>query len=640
MTRHDPARTGLASGTANIDEPEVFWRYYLGGRLGANELLVVDVDANGQADVLYLSGGRVLASRNDGSALWSSAPLGLSSLLAVEDYDGDGVTEVAVASRDTVYLLDSATGAQRWAEPPGEMGTIGGVRSGDLNGDGLHELVIEECACCGVNSGNPGYVHSFAAGFEQPTRLWTFPFARCGGGGVLTLVDTEGTGRFDVLLGDSLNLALIDGVTGVEKMRTPTMWQWIHGANCLSLDVDGEPGEELVCFQTIDLTLSDEVRRVMLLKPVLGSNQLSIVWQRVMAPNNGGGLEWVEPVVDLDANGSLELLVSVLDTGVWSARVLDLETGFEAVVLPDEKVLGVLPGSAGAKTLLTWSGTAVTGWSYDASRLPAIEKLWTLQDYQPFVQPVPSLRLRSSVNQELIVVDFDQDGLPDLPTRSIGDSAELNVWSLATGTPVSIKSFPYPARFEALVHWLLPPLNRPYPQLAVSRDDGYLTVFDAQLSPIDIGQDGGIPGIRIGGYYAPGAWRSLGSSPLAVSFDGEPAEALVTRDSRSALVRIDATEASSSVSPSKVWERRAVRSASIVAGMNAGEPGVAVQTSEQLELLAGDGSALWSVAAPSAVLGDLVPGQFDDDGFPDLAFQWGDPTNTLIITRTISGADG
>jgi MYXO-CTERM domain-containing protein len=74
--------------------------------------------------------------------------------------------------------------------------------------------------------------------------------------------------------------------------------------------------------------------------------------------------------------------------------------------------------------------------------------------------------------------------------------------------------------------------------------------------------------------------------------------------------------------------------------MNAGEPGVAVQTSEQLELLAGEGSALWSVAAPSAVLGDLVPGQFDDDGIPDLAFQWGDPTNTLIITRTISGADG
>jgi hypothetical protein len=56
--------------------------------------------------------------------------------------------------------------------------------------------------------------------------------------------------------------------------------------------------------------------------------------------------------------------------------------------------------------------------------------------------------------------------------------------------------------------------------------------------------------------------------------------------------------------------------------------------------LRADGSQVWSVPIERAPLNDLVPGRFDGDKIPDLAVQWGDPGDTLLRTRALSGADG
>ena len=41
MARHDPQRTGLATGHSNLQTPGAYWRYYLGGRLDSGRRTIL-----------------------------------------------------------------------------------------------------------------------------------------------------------------------------------------------------------------------------------------------------------------------------------------------------------------------------------------------------------------------------------------------------------------------------------------------------------------------------------------------------------------------------------------------------------------------------------------------------------------------
>ncbi len=97
--------------------------------------------------------------------LWKTTTRGIASLAGIGDVDGDGVPDVIAASTDHVVIISVRTGAVEWAEPAGEMGTIGVVRVGDVDGDGKPDVTVLECGCCGANSGNTGFFWSFAGGF-------------------------------------------------------------------------------------------------------------------------------------------------------------------------------------------------------------------------------------------------------------------------------------------------------------------------------------------------------------------------------------------------------------------------------------------------------------------------------------------
>ena len=82
-------------------------------------------------------------------------------------------------STTRAFAFDLANGTLRWAEMPGELGTLGAVRVADLDEDRASEILVIECACCQINNGETGYAYSFSGGFAAPARLWRFPSAYC-----------------------------------------------------------------------------------------------------------------------------------------------------------------------------------------------------------------------------------------------------------------------------------------------------------------------------------------------------------------------------------------------------------------------------------------------------------------------------
>jgi hypothetical protein len=137
QARHDARRTAQATGTADIVEPVAYWRRYIGGSLSPAALVVTDVDGDSASEFLLLIGGSAVAKGRSDGVVWRSPNLGLVAFIGVVDLDGVPGDELVARSEDRVYVLDVRDGSVRWAQPAGEIGTIGGTRLGDVDGDGL-----------------------------------------------------------------------------------------------------------------------------------------------------------------------------------------------------------------------------------------------------------------------------------------------------------------------------------------------------------------------------------------------------------------------------------------------------------------------------------------------------------------------
>ena len=167
VARHDMQRTGAITGTSNLRTPAAYWRQYLGGALGP--ALVQPLGASGE--VAYLGGGRLRALSAQGVPRWQSDNLELTAIVGMGDLDGDGADELIARSIDRAFVFDATDGALRWAEPLGEMGTIGDVRLADVDGRPGRELIAQECYCCQLRSTTPGAVWVASTNSSAPSPV-------------------------------------------------------------------------------------------------------------------------------------------------------------------------------------------------------------------------------------------------------------------------------------------------------------------------------------------------------------------------------------------------------------------------------------------------------------------------------------
>ncbi len=511
VARHDPQRTGTATGTSNITIPVAFWRYYLGGFIGATNLRTFDVDSDGVGEVVVVTGGRAIAKELSDETRWETPSLELTAMDGFADLDGDGAVELIAHSSGRVYVIDPTDGTIDWAEPAGEMGTIGGVRIGDVSGDGVADLVIGECGCCRVRSATPGVVYSFASALTAPTLLSTFPITSCGGSsGALSLVNADSNPGMELLLGEESRLSLVDGLTGNVLASSPALGTKLQRSQCAGVDLDGVAGDEIVCLMSVSDPPATDQRRAFALRYVSSPTPaLELLWSTKLAPD-AGELKWLDPIGDLDGDGTTEVVASSKDAnGTWTTKILAGETGVVLATIPDSITRGVahtLPN--GEATLLTTLDTSPTAWSFSRTATPPVSQRWTLQNTDVLIDDEPAAIAQSSLTDHVLSVDADGDGRDDLLVRSRSGPAAVTAYATSSIGVADVGRFALPPDRDLVSAWATQPGQR-LGVLAVLQDDGIVRVLDEGLVPFASTDDVVAAGLRFGGYFLTGGWRAL-----------------------------------------------------------------------------------------------------------------------------------
>jgi hypothetical protein len=653
VARHDPGRSGATSTPSNILAPAQYWRRYLGGTIASDGFLPFDVDGDGRLEAVLVSAGRLTAKRADDTTVWQTRPLEIQGLAGVGDLDGDGNPDLVGYSSSRVYVFAAATGRVQWAEQEGEMGGLGAVRLSDFNDDGRPDVLIQECTCCGVSSGVTGYAYSFDAEFAA-SRVWTAPPIICSGYST-TVFDGDGDGRSEVAISYGARMQVLDGRTGAILAETPSLGpDALVRPTCVPADVDGVPGEELVCVQNNYFPGLEAGRRVLVLALDRDADPMfDVRWQHDLGDVDGGDVA-AEPdfIVDLDGDGAREVVASGMTAaGAWTTYVFDGADGAELARLPGQRMAGTAALETTGALVLTIEGTDLHAWGFSTRPEPALTRRWTLPDRRPlsgFDWDLTRLTTPPMARRSLLL-DLDSDGIADLVTASIADRRLIAAYSAATGTPLLLGSHTFPELVWTTAAWDVPPFNTQRPQLAVARSDGYVTLFDDALHPADgSGGSGALhPAdrggeLRVGGYCPP----AVGGGPVAADLSGGGgAQAMMVVDSRGVLLRLDGLEATFASPPTAEWSGEG-QSPSIIADLAAGGPGVVYYRSRdttrrdwEAVALSGDNTPLWTAPLPDGPVYDMLPATIDGDGVVDLVGQTVG-TGVVATTHGLSGRDG
>lgn len=627
-SRHDTKRTAIAPGTSNITKPTRYWQTYLGGSLRGNSHIALDVNKDGATDIVYVAGGKVIAKLPDDRLVWESTPVEISTLHGVMDLDGDGKLEIVAASSRNVFVLDGGTGAILWKEPDGEVGNVGGVRIADLDGDGHPEVLIDDCACCGISptAASPGGVYKFETGkLGTPKRMYA-PFARghCGSGTV-TVGDWDGDGATDVAWGNETSIIFTSGLTGAPLDTSAPLGQRIFYTTCESANVDGRPGDELICQEDYHLADGDVGGRRLFAVTfdAAASPKVKTLWNLEPVPKATGTMRYLTgSLVDLDGDGSIELTASWHDGTKWHTAVLDAKTGTEVIGFDGEVIRGVYDVDGDGKPeIVTTAGTGLVARKFARGDTPQLTTFSNVSANVSVVYAFDYTRaMRSAHATPPLAINLKGDGksLPIWYTPgATGALARYAAYRFdAAGTPSAAATFEVPEGITLLTTQVYSKVNRAYPQLLVTRNDGYLLVLDdafAATNGITYGTGEFktvLPGMRVGGFTA---------DPIAPRLDGSWDSVVVT-DSRGVLMRLDGNDAWMAKGPKVAWELRGGSQPTTAAGIDAGKPGIVCTRGTQLTAVSGAGATLWNTtyAGGGTAIHDPLASDVNGDGAADV----------------------
>ncbi|MEI8254889.1 MAG: VCBS repeat-containing protein, partial [Deltaproteobacteria bacterium] len=591
MARREPGRNATASGPSDLATPAIAWREYLGGALASDQQVAADLNADGSSDVVFISGGRLVAKRADDSLIWQTPPYDLQRIDAIRDIDGDHTVDViAHGFPGRVMILSGRDGHLEWrtANPPFGP-TIGAVRFADLDRDGHDDLYVADNACGSADSeGDVVIAYTFAHGFgvgsdNGDQRIWTTPFGmlergreyNCGSNDVVA--DLNNDGIPEVITFATRYLYLYDGRTG-SKIRCPGSadpqggfplgFSLPYGQVVTDVvDVDHDGSLDIVGYSNNGYDPSINSRALFVVSYDLSrpaGTRLWVRWHRSVAdvgtdthPFNQRG------AADFDGDGRVEVATTMVEGGVTTTHVFDGGTGAQLATLPGATINAVVVLAPGQlPTLIVRHGAVLEGYRFASfgggdggtgapPRVFAIPAGGVLQYYDR------SYAVRSSAtstpltfavhggtrqglllnrNNAIELWDVGASPAPTEPLASLSFGADLSVLSVAPQTGVFL----------------------PGPGLLFARSDGYLLVLDDQLHVINFGGvETTLPGIRMGGYYSGSS--GLGAVPIAARFpdarDGSPDhDEVLATTSRGRLTRFDVSHASLLAPPTNRWE--------------------------------------------------------------------------------------
>ncbi|MDP3213317.1 MAG: hypothetical protein Q8S73_04385, partial [Deltaproteobacteria bacterium] len=281
---------------------------------------------------------------------------------------------------------------------------------------------------------------------------------------------------------------------------------------------------------------------------------------------------------------------------------------------------------------------------------------WTLPSRRPAFALDPALAPRLGIAHRPLALQLDGDAPLELLT-TVFDPAlpaeartvtTLVAYDLSGASPAVLGTLEAPMATTMLTFQTGANLSRDITQPLVVTSDGYLLALDEALRPTNrlVGTEFTIPGMRVGGFYGgptlQGATAVIGTLPGVSG----PERAVLVRDSRPALVRLDARRGSLASPPVLRWER--ARAAWPVIADLDGDGANDLAALDGRALISIDparGAALrWSVddaagPAGSSTSGDLLPLRRAGEAGVDLVFLRIDP-GFVARPSAFRGRDG
>ena len=623
--------TGAVAGDADLTDAVPHWRYYLGGSIAPRGAFLADVNGDDKLDIVYVSHGSLVAKQVDDSSVWSTPVLGVTQIVGRTDLDGDGTTEFVVHSQRQVYVIRATTGEVAWELPLEEIGTIGGVRFGDLDGDGKDDIFVQDCGCCRVNNGTTGFAYSFASGLAAPTKLWTLPSVRCGAYKSMSILDANGDGANEVTLATSSTVSLLNGATGDVLVTSPDLGERAAEGQCIPANVDGEPGEELVCALSSNMVAAGTGHRLFVLRWSEDDATFNVMWEQNVGDRDAslsvpGGF-----VSDVDGDGALEIaIVGQLADGDSVSILYDARTGAELARLVGERFAGM--SSTGGGVIASMRDATLTTWSFRRDgNVGALTQRWTVDQRFSLSSVSWDVARRAFPASSLMVVE-PSEGAAEVVTGPFTTGGRLAGYLVAADTATVTRSHPLGEAEGLLSAWAMDG------RTMIATSGGLLHVLDDEFEPTS-------HGVRFGGYYAKGDWRRLNLAPITASF-GDGADAIIVNDSTGALLRIDARDRTL-FSPSVPEWRVSGATGPVVLPRPGGPPAIACTRRDDdgsalVATLDASGDELWRKPVEGTILSSLVAANLNvnDDSQPDLIVEWGESTDSFMRHRALSGVDG
>jgi len=561
---HDQYRTARSAGKGAISQTQAAWKFEAGGSLTDDQIAMADVNSDTMTDLIFVSGGRVVAKNANGQAIWSSPIFGAQRVLGVYDLDNVPPAEV-IATGDSptgIYVLNSADGSRIWHKATANN-AFDLLAAPVAGGGNRLMLALQQGELIS---------YDFGAGIKDPTlnQSWTAPGTPWSVD--MLTADIDGDKKPELIRGADRGFVAYDLTTGAVKCDASGV---ISGTNAPSYfpvinaaDVNGDGRSEIVLYDYSYFYSEDAGVYVVSCAGAAPPLTAQTLWQQQFINDTDGlvGTEvdakeiryLAEAVANYDNKPGLEMVYSLWDASVstWTTYLVDAQTGTQlasktgevleaAADLDDDGMIEVvLREATGLGDLPKPYFSTLRLYNLNVGNFN--NKGWTLPTGR--VATLPARRDRNvTAGCGLVSAHQNVDADPaqefyvfaGAPVQSVDDPRPGKLLTIRAADGVVLDQYAFPDRVSGSMLSLGQSLQQigSKAESLVMLNDGGLRLLDAKLAEI--------------GKLLPGNWARL---PSVVSLDGTH-NVVVAQRSNGDMVALDGTQVAAQT-PAQLWSHR------------------------------------------------------------------------------------